>query len=139
MRSAKYSIALPKNINEIGVWMNTNAHLEGFEREKKLKKIWHEVQKFQPALYMWRDFMKVAEMINPDLCEGAFTRRTCRRKLRYIGHDDPADNDDSPFVLGETYDSVDFNGATYIVKNSEGECQLMGCAYFGVLNDQTME
>jgi len=31
--------------------------------------------------------MEVAKLINPELCEGAFERRPCRRKLRYIGYD----------------------------------------------------
>ena len=114
--------------------MNIDEHLEGFEREKKLKKIWREVQKFQPALYMWRDFKKVAEMINPDLCEGAFQHRLCVRKLRYIGHEDPADNN-ACFVLGEIYESIEFNGATYAVINSEGEYEVIGCIYFEVIDD----
>jgi hypothetical protein len=115
--------------------MNDNdKHMEGFEKEDKLKKM-HSNLDIRNRLYKWHDFMTVARVLNPELCEGAFERRPCHRKLRYIGYDnfeEPAksNKDNKSYVYGNTYNSIDFNGATYTIRETG---KLMGCAYFEVI------
>lgn len=111
--------------------MDFDAHMVGFEREAKLKEAWVKVRSFQTALYKWKDFMNVVKVLNPDLSEGAFNRRACKRKLRYIGHNDP-ENYPLSLIVGAVYESTTFNGATYTIVNEQGEEQVTGCAYFEV-------
>jgi hypothetical protein len=93
---------------------------------------------------MWNDFMAVARVINPALCDHAFERRPCERTLRYIGHEDfeepvrSEQPDLEGFVHGHIYHSIDFNGATYTLRGKAGE-SLIGCAYFEVVEDEETE
>ena len=122
-------------------------HNEGFEKEARLREIHHDVSQVQESLYMFRKFMEVASIINPDLYRDAFKRRPCRRRLRYIGHDDwpepqrsqlNAEGDDF-FECGGVYFSIDFNGATYSIENYHNRDgnrpRYIGCAYFEWLAD----
>jgi hypothetical protein len=129
--------------------MTIGNHDEGFEKEVKLKAVYVEVNKLCEHLYKWGKFIEVARLINPELCERAFDRRPCCRKLRYIGHDnwpDPtrvelnAESHDY-FVYGQIYISTDFNGATYSVEGYS-DChngKVIGCAYFEWLKDEAAE
>jgi len=124
-------------------------HDEGFEKEAKLRSIHAQVLEIQEALYQWKKFMDVAKLINPELCEGAFERRPCRRKLRYIGYDNwpeptrsemNAEGHDH-FAHGEIYYSTDFNGATYSIEgcSENNNERVIGFAYFKwVIDDETM-
>lgn len=80
-------------------------HMEGFEKEAALMEM-HCRPEVRKRLYNWHDFMEVACIINPELCEGAFERRPCERKLRYIGHDidEPfrSEEADEPYAYGKT-------------------------------------
>lgn len=91
--------------------MDFDAHMVGFEREAKLKEAWVKVRSFQATLYKWKDFMNAVKVLNPDLSEGAFNRRACKRKLRYIRHDD-SESCPISLIVGAVYESMTFNGAT---------------------------
>lgn len=124
-------------------------HDEGFEKEAKLRSIHAQVLEIQEALYKWKKFMEVARLINPELCEGAFARRQCVRKLRYIGYDNwpeptrsemNAEGHDH-FAHGEIYYSKDFNGATYSIEgySEKNKGRVIGCAFFEwIVDDETM-
>jgi len=110
-------------------------HMKGFEKEARLCKMWAHPE-VSRRLYMFEDFMVVARVINPELCEGAFERRPCRRRLRYIefgNWDEPtrlemrAERTNEGYVYGDIYHSIDFNGATYTI---EGTGDIIGSAYF---------
>lgn len=116
-------------------------HEEGFKKEEKLRDIHSAVTEINEHLYQWRDFMSVAELINPELCAGAYERRPCRRKLRYIGGDkwpEPQRSEinaegDPHFVHGGIYYSVDFNGATYSIEGYRSDTdkpRFIGLVYF---------
>ena len=125
--------------------MNIGNHDEGFEKEARLREIFSQVQEVQEALYMWKKFMEVARLINPELCEGAYVRRPCRRRLRYIGYDswpEPTRSEMNEeghnyFVHCGIYYSTDFNGATYSIEGwSESESgRVTGCVYFEWIKD----
>jgi hypothetical protein len=99
----------------------------GFEQEAELSRLW-EHPDVRSRLYMWRDFKAVAQVLSPDLVEGAFERRPCRRRLRYVGI--PGDEPDERFELGRIYTSLDFSGATYTIEENG---VVIGCAYFEVV------
>ncbi|QXE87356.1 ATP-binding protein [Geomonas nitrogeniifigens] len=110
-------------------------HQEGFEKEERLDEAYTKVAEFGGDLREYRKFKEVAAILNPELCNGAFTKRPCRRKLRYIGEDNFPEverlekiSDASDFfVYGAIYYSVDFNGATYAI---EGYPRRIGRVYF---------
>lgn len=113
-----------------------NDHMRGFEKESLLRSLWSHPEVFS-RLYMWKDFRAVAEVINPELCEGAFLRRPCRRWLRYLGqavvHGEQEVEESGPFKVGEIYLSVDFNGGAYTI---EGYERPIGYAYWEIVDDQ---
>ncbi len=80
---------------------------EGFEKEEKLHEIFPKVSEIQNTLQKWGDFIEVAQIINPDLCLGAFDRRPCKRTLRYVGNESNPEPH-SYFVRGEIYHTIDF-------------------------------
>ncbi len=109
-------------------------HMEGFEKEATLAGMYihPEVSKL---LFKWRDFMAVACIVNAELCKEAFDRRSCERTLRYIGYDNWDESvrpkkSTEPYVYGNIYHSIDFNGATYTIKETG---QVTGKAYFEVV------
>lgn len=111
------------------------AHEEGFEKEEKF---WMVLgQALQDCnLLKARTVERIIAHFAPDFVEGLFDIRPCERKLRYIGsccHEDPTFYGDSPddfFKLGEIYESIDFNGATYAIKGYENGSGRIGSAYF---------
>ena len=110
-------------------------HMDGYEKESLLTKM-HSNPEVRSRLYKWKDFIKVARVINPVLCEGAFERRPCERKLRYIGYknfDNPllAVELKEPYIYGNMYHSIDFNGGTYTIRETG---LTTGCAYFEVVD-----
>ena len=97
-------------------------HMEGFEKEAALREM-HGNPKVRELLYQRADFMAVVKVVNPRLYEGAFKRRPCKRTLRYIGYDnfdEPARSEEptEPYIYGEIYHSLSFNGATYEIKET---------------------
>jgi hypothetical protein len=120
-------------------------HSEEFEQEAQLTTRHAQVAELQEALYGWDKFLEVARLINPELCAGAFVRRPCRRKLRYIGHDhwpEPARSELNAeghhyFIHGGIYYSTHFNGATYSIEGlPEAEAgRVIGSTYFVWLHE----
>lgn len=111
---------------------NESDHMNGFEKEATLVAM-HGNPQVSSRLYRRNDFMAVARIFNPDLCFGAFWRRSCVRRLRYIGYDnfDNSHNKlNNNYIYGETYHSLDFNGATYTIQETGLK---IGMAYFEVV------
>jgi hypothetical protein len=109
-------------------------HMKGFEKEEILTEV-HGHPQISSRLYKREDFMAVASVFNPELCIRAFERRHCARKLRYIGNENVEDHFVynrrlRPYVHGEIYNSIDFNGATYTIRETG---LLTGMAYFEVI------
>jgi hypothetical protein len=112
----------------------TDKHMIGFEKEQELRNIWLHPD-IRERLYMWNDFMRVAQVFKPVLCDRAFERRPCERMLRYIGSDNLAEPSGAagpnlPHVHGKTYHSLDFNGSTYTIRETGS---VIGFAYFEVI------
>lgn len=112
-------------------------HMVGFEKEDTLIQMWHHPD-VTGRLIMFEDFMSVARVVNPELCEEAFERRPCKRKLRYIANDNfdepfRYEKPIGPFIYRNLYHSIDFNGATYTFKERD---KVIGSAYFEVVDDQ---
>lgn len=115
-------------------------HYEGFEKEEKFLETYCKVKEIAPSLYLMRDFKKVVQLINPELLEGLYDVRPCKRMLRYIGHNNwpevqkaEMNAKDSSLFNGEIYYSIDFTGATYSFEgyvNAEGNPKRIGCVYF---------
>lgn len=110
-------------------------HMEGYEKENALREM-HGNPEVSERLYKWKDFMAVVQVVNPDLCEGAFKRRPCKRKLRFIGNDNfeepfRSEEPTEPYIYGNIYYSIDFNGATYTIKETGA---VIGAAYFEVVD-----
>lgn len=107
-------------------------HMKGFEKEAALANM-HGHSQVSSRLYFRNDFLAVARIVNPDLCLGAFERRSCVRRLRYIGQEIVEGDDNGRkqhYKYGEVYNSVDFNGATYLIKETG---RIIGMAYFEVV------
>lgn len=107
-------------------------HMKGFEKEAALANM-HGHSQVSSRLYFLNDFMAVARVINPELCRGAFERRSCVRRLRYIGHESYEHDHNcrkQNYIYGEIYNSFDFNGATYSIKETG---MITGMAYFEVV------
>lgn len=110
-------------------------HMEGFEKEQALIEMRGHPE-VKARLYKWKDFMAVAKVINPSLCEGAFKRRPCERKLRFIGFDnfeEPFRSEETveSYIYGNIYHSIDFNGGTYTIKETG---DWIGSAFFEVVD-----
>ncbi len=111
-------------------------HMKGFEKEATLGSMFSHPD-IRGRFVKYRDFMAVAHVINPELCERAFERRPCERTLRYIGFEDfdePArsqEPDAEGFVRGNQYHSIDCNGATYTIKETG---TVIGMVYFEVVD-----
>ena len=110
-------------------------HMVGFEKEEMLKEMFVHPD-VREHIHKWKDFLSVAKVINPELTNGAFMRRPCRRTLRYIGHvsfEEPyrSESSDTPYACGNIYHSVDFNGATYTIEETG---KVIGKTYFEVVD-----
>ena len=124
--------------------MSFDEHMQGFEKEQHLHELFGEVGERFPSLYKWKDFEWIVNLLHPELLDGAFERRECKRRLRYIGHvnfdlteQEKAElNAKARFKVGEIYTSVTFNGATYTIEGFEERCS--GCVYFEVVSDDQL-
>jgi len=77
----------------------------------------------------------VASHIAPVFLDGLFDMRPCKRRLRFVGCDcdDQGScncNLDQFFVKDHIYESIAFNGATYVIQGWNDECHTVGWAYF---------
>jgi len=106
-------------------------HYAGFEREEKYNNLFSLALAECPVLKA-KTFRLIIEQICPEFLAGLFERKPCVRNLKYTGmsgESEPAN--DSFFEHGKIYESIDFNGATYNIKDYEnGANKLIGSAYF---------
>jgi len=120
--------------------MQIGDHSEGFEKEFLINKLFHKVAELYPSFYFWTDFKTLIELLNPELYEGAFRVRACRRTLRYIGHSWLAEPErsqrdkESRYEIGAIYHSVDFSGATYCIEGYGA--RRVGYVYFEWLKEE---
>ena len=112
-------------------------HYEGFEKEAKFSMIAGQASCDCPVLKR-RTVRRIIAHVAPDFLEGLFEIRPCRRKLRYIGcrcEEIECSHGEPFFEIGEIYESISFNGATYSIEvYCEGERRI-GSAYFEWIKD----
>ncbi len=111
------------------------SHFEGFEKEERFKMILQQALCDCPVLKA-RTVKRIIAHVAPEFTDGLFESRPCERKLRYIGYhwieDENFHNNDPNdfFKIGEIYESIDFNGGTYAIKDYKGGKKRIGSAYF---------
>ena len=112
-------------------------HMVGFEKEILYREAFCMTRGHCPKL-KYRDFRPIVQILNPSLLEGLHLRRPCVRKLKYIGYADFPDlteeerakeESESRFIVGNLYESKDFNGGTYTIAVNGHEA-VIGSAYF---------
>ena len=82
---------------------------------------------------MVRTVKRIIAHFDPKFTDGLFESRPCVRKLRYVGREeDPNSHVHSFCVLGEIYESIEFNGGTYTFKGYDGR---IGAAYFEIVKN----
>jgi len=110
-------------------------HDKGFENEARFWMILCEALADCPVIKS-RTVYRVITHFAPEFTAHLFEISPCVRKLRYIGfqwveNDDFfGDTSDDMFTVGEIYESIDFNGATYTIKGYKDGKRRIGCAYF---------
>jgi hypothetical protein len=85
-----------------------------------------------PALKA-RTVKKIIAHFAPEFLNGLFESRPCVRKLRYVGcgcEEAVCSHGPKFFRLGEIYQSIAFNGATYTIKGCANGNSRIGSAYF---------
>lgn len=100
--------------------MEKSHYINGWEREKRF----HDGLRI--GLQQNRDFKartlsKIVKTIDPSFSKGLFEYHPCKRRLKYIG------TPDAFFQIGEVYESIMFNGATYKFSGYDGA---IGYTYF---------
>lgn len=109
-------------------------HMIGFEKEAALEKLWAHPD-VRKRLFYWSDFKAVAWVLCPELIEGAFDRRPCERTLRYNQDPEvlvPGELEACQYAGGNIYHSIDFNGATYTIKETGS---VTGRAWFTIVDE----
>jgi hypothetical protein len=105
-------------------------HWEGFEKERLFHDILSEMEQGGVCLKA-KHLRRIIKLVNPEFIKGLFERRPCIRTLKYKGwcwsEEKLACESDDHFRVGEMYESVDFNGGTYIIKEND---KLIGAGYF---------
>lgn len=110
-------------------------HEEGFENEARYHIVLAQAINECPTLKS-RTVKRIIAHFSPDFTEALLAVRPCVRKLRYIGcfcgedKDFHGESPDEYFKIGDYYESIDFNGATYTIKGYEDEKQRIGYVYF---------
>lgn len=108
-------------------------HSEGFEKEERFKMVFSQARCDCPAL-MTKTVKRIIAHFALEFIAGLFNVRPCVRRLKYIGcfwdEDDQAfgETPDEFFKIGEIYESIDFNGGTYTIKDRPD--RRIGRAYF---------
>ena len=111
--------------------MQTKSHYDEFEREMKFHEILAQARCTTPSI----SAKTVKEIIGSVCCDflvGLFDVKPCVRKLKYVGNskeNNDSDNDKSFFKIGQIYESVNFTGATYLIKGYDQKRRI-GSAYF---------
>ena len=108
-------------------------HMEGFEREEEYNRVFGEAREECPIL-KHRTVRQIIVRCDPEVLEGLIERRSCVRKLRYVGIEGhPESFGHSFFVVGEIYESIDFNGGSYTIKGFDRGP--IGAGHFEVVKD----
>ena len=105
----------------------------GFERERQFNLILGQALCDCPVLKA-RTVKRIIAHVAPKFLDGLFAARPCIRQLAgYIGCGcaEPDSADTNPFFrIGEIYESIDFNGATYSISGYVDGKRRIGSAYF---------
>lgn len=108
-------------------------HYEGFEAEEKFHFILKQALCECPLLKA-RTVKKIIYHVAPEFLDTLFNIRPCVRRLRYLGCGNiccefptKGSRHDNGLILGQIYESTDFNGATYKLK---GYNRRIGAIYF---------
>ena len=123
---------MPSNIKNSNIEL---PHYEGFEKEAHFWTIVSQALCDCPVLKVGT-VKRIIAHVAPEFLDKLFDIRSCRRKLRYIGchwveDENFHDNDPNDFFkIGEVYNSIDFNGATYTIKGYKSGKRRIGYAYF---------
>ncbi|OGW26531.1 MAG: hypothetical protein A2X59_00065 [Nitrospirae bacterium GWC2_42_7] len=110
-------------------------HEENYETEAAFHMILSHAINECPTLKA-RTVKKIIDQVDQELADALFCVRPCVRKLRYIGCSCGEDKDfcgvttNEYFNIGDYYESIDFNGATYTIKGYENGKQRIGASYF---------
>lgn len=111
----------------------TKDHHEGFEHERLFRNLIHEMAQTDPSVRI-ETIKRIVRHFAPDLIDGLFQVRRCRRQLRYIGgKEDLSECARSFFHPGDVYWSRDFTGATYGIEGYTPEgntLKRMSCDLF---------
>ena len=107
-------------------------HYEGFEKERRFNMVFGQARN-DCSVLMVRTVKRIIAHFDPKFTDGLFESRPCVRKLRYVGREeDPNSHVHSFCVLGEIYESIEFNGGTYTFKGYDGR---IGAAYFEIVKN----
>lgn len=105
-------------------------HMEGFENEEKFRTVLFQAIRDCPILKS-RTVQRIIAHFASEFTDHLFEVRQCIRKLKYIGYNWCQDETyhgkttDDFFKIGEEYESVDFNGATYAINGYDnGETRI---------------
>jgi hypothetical protein len=107
-------------------------HYEGFERERKFNLVANQAYCDCPVLKA-RTVKKIIAHFAPEFLNGLFESRPCVRNLRYIGcgcEETVCSHGPKFFRLGEIYQLIEFNGATYTITGYDDGNARIGSAYF---------
>ena len=107
-------------------------HQDSFEKERKFHQILGNACRENPIIKA-RTVKKIIAHVAPDFLDGLFEPRPCLRRLKYIGcgcEDIECSHGPEFFKMGEIYESFDFNGATYSIKEYKDGKRRIGFAYF---------
>jgi hypothetical protein len=107
-------------------------HYEGFENEEKFNLVLGLAIRDCPVL-MARTVEMIVAHYAPEVAEKLFEIRECRRRLRYVGcgcAEKVCPHGPDFFEHGRIYESINFTGATYMIKGYGDETRRIGCAYF---------
>ena len=112
----------------------TDPHMIGFEREELFLQALVECRK-KHSDFDAETLRSAIQIVCPESVDGLHEVRPCIRKLKFIGYanwgkDAPEDDFDPFFQVGNLYESVDFNGGTYLIAGHENR---IGCCYFDII------
>ena len=117
--------------------MGIHNHYEGFEEEEKFHMVLGIASRDCPVI-MARSVKNIIAHYQPELVERLFEIKKCERRLRYIGcgcEEKECPHGPGLFEHGKIYESIDFNGATYSIKNYEAGEKRIGFVYFEWVED----
>ena len=107
--------------------MERDKHMIGFEWEERFNEAFRFLKEQCPNIEKFRVLGQLLDIIDPQLRNGLFERKKCKRKLKFIGESDHF------FKKDEIYYSLDFNGGTYTITGYE---RLIGSSYFQIIDDK---